>query len=104
MARTIVIDGRGLDTGEWGGRLYDQLVSEIGEERAQEFARKAHRIHMPRVRVLWPEASGHASRDITLEGLLLALGVSDADVPRVARRYRAGRGIDLGSYVEDVSS
>src|SRR5687768_13544033 len=99
MARTLVLDGRGVSLGDWAGRLYDRLVDELGEEEAHELAGRAHRLFMPKVRTQYSDAPGLHKHDVILEALLLALNVPEHEIPSMARRDRSGQPVELGPYL-----
>lgn len=96
---TWITDGRGYTTGNAGRRCYEDLVRQRGKavaERVRDDSVKK----MEHVRVLFPVDRGQQEFDVTVEAFLLAAGVPEGEVERLARSYRSGSGasVDLSQY------
>jgi hypothetical protein len=92
-------DGHRYTTGAAASRCYDDLVRQRGKAAADRLRDDSVK-KMERVRVLFPVGRGQQKFDVTVEALLLAAGVPENEVERLAGRYRKGSGasVDLTPY------
>ena len=89
---------RECTAGAASSRCFDDLVRQRGRGQAEEIRDLAVRKRR-RSRSLWPNSPGN-DMTVIVEAMLLAAGVPEAEVPRLARQYRSGSGasVDLSEW------
>lgn len=100
--KLFFVDGRTREAGAAATRAYRDLIVLLGQEKAEAVMQEGYQTWMPIVRqrrAQWPKMRGVEKLDIVVEAVLLAAGVPEEEVARLAGRYREKRSRSAQSHL-----